>query len=137
MKIDNIDETRELLININEMFTSLEDLKKYLENQVSKKEDETQDYLHELELGNLNGIEIARVSKRLISTRKERRILKNRLEVINTLKGYTDKYINKGIIADTKQAVKNIDTLRKNQETREYTPKVVKDLKCAKKKGEN
>ena len=75
-----------------------------------------------------------KVSNSLIKTRKERRILKNKLELLNTIKGYTDKYITKGILADTKQAIKNIDTLKSNQETKEYTPRVIKDLKCAKKK---
>lgn len=134
MKLDNIKDSRDLLSDINNMFSNLDNIKKNLETQISIKEDETQDYLHELELAKLNGIEIMRVSKRIIETRKERRILKDKLELINTLKGYTDKYITKGIIADTKQAIKNVDTLKKNQETREYTAKVVKDLKCAKKK---
>lgn len=133
MKIDNIEQTRELLVNINNMFSDLDNIKKQLEAQISIKEDETQDYLHELELAKLNGIEIMRVTKSLIETRKARRVLKNKLELINTLKGYADKYIIKGIVADTKQAITNVDTLKKNQETREYTAKVVKDLKCAKK----
>lgn len=135
MKIDSIEETRELLVNINSMFNDLDNIKKRLEVQISIKEDETQDYLHELELAKLNGIEIMRVAKRIIETRKERRKLKDKLELINTLKGYADKYITKGIVADTKQAITNVDTLKKNQETREYTAKVVKDLKCAKKKN--
>lgn len=133
MKIDNIEQTRELLVNILFMFSDLDNIKKQLEVQINSKEDETQDYLHELELAKLNGIEIMRVAKNLIETRKERRKLKDRLELINTLKGYADKYITKGIVADTKQAITNVDTLKKNQETREYTAKVVKDLKCAKK----
>ena len=87
-------------------------------------------------MGNLSGLEILKVSKELIRTRKERRVLKDKLEVINTLKGYTDKYITKGIIADTRQAINNIDTLINNQQTRKYTPRVVKDLKCAKSKKE-
>ena len=42
----------------------------------------------------------------------------------------------KGIFAETDITIKNIETLRNNQETRQYTPRVLKDLKCAKKKGE-
>ena len=49
-----------------------------------------------------------KVAKKLIETRKERREFKNKLELINTLKGYADKYITKGIIADTKQVIKNV-----------------------------
>lgn len=132
MQIDNVEETRRILVEINDMFTNLDDVKKDLENKISQKEAEQADYLHELELAKLNGIEIMQVAKELIKTRKERRIFKNKLDLVNTLKGYTDKYITKGIIAETRQAIQNIDTLKNNHETREYTPRVVKNLKCAK-----
>nr|DAO95532.1 MAG TPA: hypothetical protein [Caudoviricetes sp.] len=134
MQIDNMEEVKTLLLEIDNLFTNLDDLKKDIENKICIKEAEQEDYLHELELAKLNGIEIMKVSHSLIKTRKERRILKNKLELLNTIKGYTDKYINKGILADTKQAIKNIDTLKNNQESKEYTPRVIKDLKCAKKK---
>lgn len=42
------------------------------------------------------------------------------------MKGYTDKYITKGIIADTKQAIKNIETLKNNQEKRNIPLKLLK-----------
>ena len=74
-----------------------------------------------------------RTSKSLIKTRKDRRILKDKLDLIKTLKGYVDEYIKKGIIAQTKQVITNIETLKSNFEAREYTPKVIKELKCAKK----
>lgn len=134
MQIDNMEEVKTLLIEIENMFTNLDELKKDIENKICIKEAEQEDYLHELELAKLNGIEIMKVSNSLIKTRKERRILKNKLELLNTIKGYTDKYITKGIIADTRQAIKNLDTLKNNQESKEYTPRVIKDLKCAKKK---
>lgn len=136
MQIDNMEEVKTLLVEIENVFTNLDELKKDIENKICIKEAEQEDYLHELELAKLNGIEIMKVSNSLIKVRKERRILKNKLELLNTLKGYTDKYITKGIIADTRQAIKNIDTLKSNQEAKEYTPRVIKDLKCAKKRKE-
>ena len=42
----------------------------------------------------------------------------------------------KGICAETDTTIKNIETLKSNQESRQYTPRVIKDLKCAKKKKE-
>ena len=132
MQIDNMEEVKKLFIDLKSVFTSIYDVKKDIEDKIKIKDDETQDYLHELELGNLNGIEIMKVSKCLIKTRKERRILKDKLDLIKTLKGYVDEYIKKGIIAQTRQAISNIDTLKSNLESREYTPKVIKELKCAK-----
>ena len=60
----------------------------------------------------------------------------DKIDLINTIKPYTNKFIMKGIFAETDITIKNIETLRNNQETRQYTPRVLKDLKCAKKKGE-
>lgn len=136
MQLDDIEEVKTLLLDMENLFMNLDNRKKELEDQINIKEAEQEDYLHELELAKLNGIEIMKVSNVLIKTRKERRKLKDKLEIIKTLKGYTDKFINKGIIAETRQAISNIDTLKSNQESREYTPRIVKDLKCAKKKKE-
>lgn len=132
MQLDNMEEVKILMLEIENLFMNLDEKKKEIENAIEVKEAEQRDYLHELELAKLNGIEIMQVAKELIKTRKARRVLKDKLELINTLKGYTDKFINKGIIAETRQAIQNIDTLKNNHETREYTPRVVKNLKCAK-----
>ena len=114
--------------------TREKDYMKELEEKIRQKEAEQEDYLHEIELGNLNGIQLTGVAKQLKQTRKERRVFKDKLDLINTLKGYTDKYITKGIIGDTKQAIKNIEMLESNHKTREYVPRIIKNLRCAKKK---
>lgn len=134
MQLDDIEDMRNLLLGIENLFMNLDGLKKEIEQQIILKEYEQDDYLHEFELGNLNALEISRVGKKVINVRKERRILKNKLELVNTLKGYADKYITKGITGDTKQALKNIENLKNIQANRNYTPKVIKDLKCAKSK---
>lgn len=134
MKIDNVDEVKELLVDVDILFSNLDDIKKELEEKIRQKEAEQEDYLHEIELGNLNGIQLTGVAKQLKQTRKERRAFKDKLDLINTLKGYTDKYITKGIIGDTKQAIKNIEMLESNHKTREYVPRIIKNLRCAKKR---
>lgn len=134
MQIDNIEEVKTLLVDIEYLFMNLEDVKKQLENEITRKEAEQEDYLHELELAKLNAMEIMKIAKLLIRTRRERRILKDKLELVNTIKGYTDKYITKGITAETNQVIKNIDTLMNNQKSRGYTARIVKNLKCVKKK---
>lgn len=134
MKIDEVEEAKGLLSDMDILFSNLDDIKKTLEEKIRQKEAEQEDYLHEIELGNLNGIQLTGIAKELKQTRKERRVFKDKLELINTLKGYTDKYITKGIIGDTKQAIKNIEMLEANHKTREYVPRIIKNLRCAKKK---
>lgn len=136
MQLDNMEEVKKAIADFKSIFTSIYDVKKDLEDQLSIKDDETTDYLHELELGNLNAIEVMATAKRLINSRKERRIIKEKLELINTTKGFVDNYIVKGIVGELEQVEKNLDTLKRNQENRQYTPRILKDLKCAKKKKE-
>lgn len=136
MQLDNMEEVKKAITEFKSIFTNIYDVKKDLEDQLSIKDDETTDYLHELELGNLNAIEVMATAKKLINSRKERRIIKEKLELINTTKGFVDNYIVKGIVGELEQVEKNLDTLKRNQENRQYTPRILKDLKCAKKKKE-
>lgn len=132
MQLNNIEEARKTLVDFKSFFTQIYDVKKDLENKLALKDDETVDYLHELELGDLNAIELMKTAKKLITVRKERRVLKDKLELIKTEKGFVDIYIAKGIVNELDRAIENIDTLKKFQENRKYFPKVIKDLKCAK-----
>lgn len=95
MRVDNTEDVKAIFIEMEDLFTNLDSVKKELENEICIKEAEQTDYLHELELAKLNGIEIMKVANSLIKTRKERRKLKNRLELVNTIKGFTDEYIKK------------------------------------------
>ena len=63
--------------------------------ELSNKEAEQQDLLHELELNNLNAVEITKVAIDLKKVRKERRVIKNDIERVKTIKSFTDKYNNK------------------------------------------
>ena len=72
MRIENIEDTKTILTEMEDLFTTIDVIKKELENEICVKEAEQTDYLHELELAKLNGIEIVQVAKALINTRKER-----------------------------------------------------------------
>ncbi len=135
-EIQTIDDAEDMLQMIENLFLSADDEKKKIESEIASKEDEQMDLLHELELADLNAIELMQVSKRLVKVRKERREAKDRLKLINTIRGYTDIYIRKGIVADTRQARRNLENLKVERQNREYTPRILKDLKCAKKKKE-
>lgn len=76
MQLDDIEEMKILLLEIENLFVDLDSRKKELEQEILLTEAEQEDYLHELELANLNGIEIMKVANSLRKTRKERRVLK-------------------------------------------------------------
>lgn len=136
MQIENMEKTLDLLENIKYFFLHLDETEKKLNTELYNKEGEKDDLLHEIELSKLNAIERMQIYSRLETVLQERRIIKDKIDLINTIKPYTSKFITKGICAETDITIKNIETLKSNQESRQYTPRIIKDLKCAKKKKE-
>lgn len=136
MEIDDIQQSLELLNNIKNFFYNIEEIEKKLNTDLYNKEGERDDLLHEIELSKLNAIEIVAVYKKLEKVLQERRIIKDKIDLVSTIKPYANKFIAKGICAETDATIKNIETLKRNQENRQYTPRVLQDLKCAKVKKE-
>lgn len=134
MQIDNIDEIEKFVEEMNYFFTNIEKVNSALKNQLRTKELEQDDLLHELELSKLNAFELTKVATRLQKTRKERRNIKDKIEFISTIKGFSDKYNNKLITGDLINLLKNIRQLRKNWDTRIYKTRVLEDLKISKMK---
>lgn len=130
--ITNAENVKEMLTQVLTLFEDLDTIKKNIENAIYNEELKQEDYLHELELAKLNGIEIMKVAKDLRNVRQERRLQKNKLELLKTVKCFVDKYISKGIISEIKQTIENINKLIDNQNNRHYSPRVIKNLKCAK-----
>ena len=121
----------DFLIQMKNFFEGIDKLKKDLEEDIHEKEMARNDLLHELELGNLNAIEMTQVAKALKKVLQERRKSKDELNKVMTLKGFTDKYNNKLITGDIIQVIKNLRTLKSNQENRIYKARRITNLKCA------
>ena len=136
MVIEDMQQSLELLENIKYFFYNIEEIEKKLNIDLRNKEYERDDLLHEIELSKLNAIEIMAVYKKLEKVLQERRIIKDKIDLVSTIKPYTSKFITKGICAETDTTIKNIETLKRNKENRQYTPRVLQDLKCAKKRKE-
>lgn len=134
MKIDNIDEVEAFAKEMNYFFTYIERTNSDLKNELRVKELEQDDLLHEIELSKLNAFELSKVAVRLRDVRQERRVIKDKLEFISTLKGFSDKYNNKLITGDIAQLLKNIRMLKENWDTRIYKTRVLEDLKINKMK---
>ena len=126
----------EFLIEMKNFFENIDELKVSLEEQIKETEYARNDLLHELELANLNAVEMTKVAKALKEVLKERRALKDELTKVMTLKGFTDKYNNKLIVGDIIVVLKNLRTLKQNNETRTYTPRRITNLKCVEAKDE-
>ena len=127
---------QEFLIEMKNFFENIDTLKKDLEKEIKRVEQERNDLLHEIELGNLNAVELIKVAVVLRDVLKERRQYKDELDKVMTIKGFTDKYNNKLITGDIIQTIKNLKTLEKSKEQRKYRPRVIQDLKCVEAKDE-
>ena len=109
---------QEFLIEMKNFFENIDTLKKDLEKEIKRVEQERNDLLHEIELGKLNAAELIKVAVVLRDVLKERRQYKDELDKVMTIKGFTDKYNNKLITGDIIQTIKNLKTLEKNKEQR-------------------
>lgn len=122
----------EFLIEMKNFFENIDELKSTLDKQIKDTELARDDLLHELELAKLDAVEMTKVAKTLKEILQERRKYKDELAKVMTLKGFTDKYNNKLIVGDIINVLKNLKTLKSNNENRNYTPRVISNLKCAK-----
>ena len=133
---DEIDMTKELINEVIDLFGNNDDTIKKLNSDLHRIEAEQDDLLHEVELAKLNAFEKQKVYDKLKDVREQRRIIKDKLQIATTLTSTSKLTITKGIYAEFKQTVKNLDTLKNTLETRKYSAKVRNDLKCAKENGE-
>ena len=131
MKLDEIEVIEKYLNESSEFFGLLDAEKVRLESELTKKELERDDLLHEIELASLNAIELTRVSMRLKKTLKERRVLKDKIDMLSTVRGFTSKFINKGICAEIKVAKENLEKFKELKQNRKYRARILKDLKCS------
>ena len=136
MKFENTKDIKMFVEEMQDFFKSLSDEEENLNKELFRCNGIQDDLLHEIELADLNAIEIMKVAKDLKKNRLERRKIKNNLMLIGTLKPFNKRFIEKGILADTTQLIKNIEMHEKTLEQRKYTPRVLKNLKCAREEKE-
>lgn len=119
----------EILEIMKEFFENIEKEYSELLEDLTDKEAEQQDLLHELELNNLNAVEISKVAIELRRVRKDRRLIKNDIERVKIIKNFTDKYNNKFITNEIKVLIKELYKLKNRQDNRKYEPRILKNKK--------
>lgn len=113
----DVEELMKFMINLFNN-TSDELHKEY--EKLSKKDMELSDLDHYLENHTLKSYELAKLGRLRKTLRKERRDIKNNIEMIEIVKRFTDKYNNKLIVGDIIQNLKEQDKLRNKQENPNY-----------------
>ncbi|MET3700170.1 hypothetical protein SAMN05877753_1235 [Bacillus oleivorans] len=119
-------EYEQALIAVRDVFVHYPKRYEHCEEELRKVEQEIQDLLHAIELSNFNASTGYQLSKQLQKARKDRRRLKNELELLDSIKEFisyakpTEKNINK-IITDLR-------TTEQRQLVRVYKMRVRDDL---------
>lgn len=137
MTFENTEEVKKIFVNVNDVVNNINIEEKKLKDSLRVRQAMQQDLLHEIELVKLNAIERMKVVDELKKVREERRNIKDQLGRLELLKGFCKRYIEKGMLSETSQVLKNLDTYEQSLKNRVYRPRVLKDLKCGQIKGDH
>lgn len=103
-------------------FQDIDKRQKELSEQQSVWDIKQDEILNYVENHNLDAVKSCKIIKLLKQVRKERRQVKNEIDIIRSLKDtFIDKYKNKFIEKDIIQALKNLKELENRQNSPKYT----------------
>lgn len=95
---------------------------KELREEQSKWDIKQDEILHYIENHNLDAVKGCKLLRRLKKVRTERRIVKNEIDIVQSLKAtFIDKYKNKFIEKDIMQTLKSLKELENRQNSPKYT----------------
>jgi len=119
-----------VLDGVGGILENLKEIKQRYEanaKQCEYKDYETQDLLHELELGTLNAAQRIKLFNELHKVRQERRKVKDENELLSSVYHLLSVKYPK-LINDLEYCCREIKRARKEMETRQYFPRVRGDL---------
>lgn len=93
--------------------------------QVGRLDRLTQDYLHKLELENLDYKERAKVATALANCRRQRRECKDTVEVLEPLVQFLESDKGKNLLNLVREALGKTRRVEERMETRTYVPRVL------------
>ncbi len=94
--------------------------------EVNRMDGLTQDYLHKLELDNLDYAKRAKLATQLAECRKRRRACKDMVEVLSPLVGFLESDKGKTLLNLMREALGKTRKVEERMETRTYFPRVLK-----------
>ncbi len=116
---------------VETLLRTLDDIRKtfeYNRDAIKLKEQETQDLLHEIELGNLDAVQRIQVFNQLREVRQERRRMKDENEALEPLYTVLNQRGLEHIRTDLIKTRAGILKILKNQSERKYNPRIRNDL---------
>jgi len=112
----------ELLKLILKLFQNTDKRLKELQSRQSIADIKQDEILHYVENHKLSASQSCKLIKQLKKVREERRIVKDEIDIVNSIKAsFIDKYKNKFIEKDIMQSLKNLKAIENRQNNPQYS----------------
>lgn len=115
----------EVISNFLKLTSNIESEYRIASELLEEQNQLTQDYLHKLELGKLNAIELTKVAKSIQDNRKERRKHKNDMEYAQIIVEFVQNPQTRDVLHQLEAALGKLRKMKKQRQYRVYRYRVI------------
>ncbi len=115
----------EVISNFLKLTSNIESEYRIASELLEEQNQLTQDYLHKLELGKLNAVELTKVAKSIQDNRKERRKHKNDMEYAQIIVEFVQNPQTRDVLHQLEAALGKLRKMKKQRQYRVYRFRVI------------
>ena len=115
----------EVISNFLKLTSNIESEYRIASELLEEQNQLTQDYLHKLELGKLNAVELTKVAKSIQDNRKERRKHKNDMEYAQIIVEFVQNPQTRDVLHQLEAALGKLRKMKKQRQYRVYRYRVI------------
>lgn len=115
----------EVISNFLKLTSNIESEYRIASELLEEQNQLTQDYLHKLELGKLNAIELTKVAKSIQDNRKERRKHKNDMEYAQIIVEFVQNPRTRDVLHQLEATLGKLRKMKKQRQYRVYRYRVI------------
>lgn len=115
----------EVISNFLKLTSNIESEYRIASELLEEQSQLTQDYLHKLELGKLNAVELTKVAKSIQDNRKERRKHKNDMEYAQIIVEFVQNPQTRDVLHQLEAALGKLRKMKKQRQYRVYRYRVI------------
>lgn len=115
----------EVISNFLKLTSNIESEYRIASELLEEQNQLTQDYLHKLELGKLNAVELTKVAKSIQDNRKERRKYKNDMEYAQIIVEFVQNPQTRDVLHQLEAALGKLRKMKKQRQYRVYRYRVI------------
>ena len=115
----------EVISNFLKLTSNIESEYRIASELLEEQNQLTQDYLHKLELGKLNAVELTKVAKSIQDNRKERRKHKNDMEYAQIIVEFVQNPQTRDVLHQLEDTLGKLRKMKKQRQYRVYRYRVI------------